>query len=78
MVFVTLVVAWMVALQAPWKGENLSTIVQLDRVVELRPATHGDVQVMLRSGVSLVLSRTWRDRVERLCPIIPRGAPRLD
>jgi two-component system, LytTR family, response regulator len=46
-----------------------STIVQLDRVVELRPATHGDVQVVLRNGASLVLSRTWRDRVERLCPI---------
>jgi len=46
-----------------------SAIVQLDRVVELRPATHGDVQVVLRNGVSLVMSRTWRDRVERLCPI---------
>jgi two-component system LytT family response regulator len=46
-----------------------SAIVQLDRVVELRPATHGDVQVVLRTGVSLVMSRTWRDRVERLCPI---------
>jgi len=46
-----------------------SAIVQLDRIVELRPATHGDVEVMLRNGVSLVLSRTWRDRVERLCPI---------
>ena len=46
-----------------------SAIVQLDRIVELRPATHGDVQVRLRNGVSLVLSRTWRERVERLCPI---------
>ena len=43
-------------------------IVQLDRIVELRPTTHGDVQLTLRS-VSLVLSRTWRERVERLCPI---------
>jgi two-component system LytT family response regulator len=46
-----------------------SAIVQLERIVELRPATHGDVQVRLRNGVSLVLSRTWRERVERLCPI---------
>jgi len=46
-----------------------SAIVQLDRIVALRPATHGDLQVTLRNGVSLLLSRTWRDRVERLCPI---------
>jgi len=46
-----------------------SAIVQLDRIVALRPATHGDVQVTLRDGASLVLSRTWRERVERLCPI---------
>ena len=46
-----------------------SAIVQLDRIVELRPATHGDVQVTLRNGVCLVLSRTWRERIERLCPI---------
>jgi two-component system, LytTR family, response regulator len=46
-----------------------SAIVQLDRVVELRPATHGDVQVKLRNGACLALSRTWRQRVERLCPI---------
>jgi two-component system LytT family response regulator len=42
-----------------------SAIVQLDRVAELHPATHGDVDVVLRSGVRLVLSRTWRERVQR-------------
>ena len=43
-----------------------SAIVQLDRIAELRPATHGDVDVVLRGGATLTLSRTWRDRVQRL------------
>ena len=43
-----------------------SVIVQLDRVAELHPASHGDVDVVLRSGTRLVLSRTWRERVQRL------------
>ena len=43
-----------------------SVIVQLDRIVELHPASHGDVDIVLRSGARLVLSRTWRERVQRL------------
>ena len=43
-----------------------SAIVQLDRIVELDPASHGDVDVVLRSGARLVVSRTWRDRIEPL------------
>ena len=43
-----------------------SAIVQLDRIAELHPASHGDVEVVLRRGTRLVLSRTWRDRVQRL------------
>ena len=43
-----------------------SAIVQLDRLAELHPAGHGDVEVVLRGGTRLVLSRTWRDRVQRL------------
>lgn len=43
-----------------------SAIVQLDRIAELRPASHGDVDVVLRGGARLVLSRTWRERVQRL------------
>jgi two-component system LytT family response regulator len=43
-----------------------SAIVQLDRIVELHPASHGDVDVVLRGGARLVLSRTWRERVQRL------------
>jgi two-component system LytT family response regulator len=43
-----------------------SAIVQLDRIAELHPASHGDVDVVLRGGARLVLSRTWRERVQRL------------
>jgi two-component system, LytTR family, response regulator len=42
-----------------------SAIVQLDRVMELHPATHGDLDVRLRDGTKLTLSRTWRERLER-------------
>jgi two-component system LytT family response regulator len=40
-----------------------SAIVQLDRIVELRPSAHGDSELRLRDGTRLTLSRTWRDRV---------------
>lgn len=42
-----------------------STIVNVARVAELTAATHGDFDVRLRDGTRLVLSRTWRERVER-------------
>ena len=42
-----------------------SSIVRLDRVLGLSPATHGDLQLELRSGARLTLSRTFRSRVER-------------
>ena len=42
-----------------------STIVALDRVLELEPATHGDFHVRLRDGTRLTLSRSWRERLER-------------
>jgi two-component system, LytTR family, response regulator len=42
-----------------------STIVRLDRVLELQPATHGDFDVRLRDGTVLTLSRKWREQVER-------------
>jgi two-component system, LytTR family, response regulator len=43
-----------------------SAIVQIDRIVELHPATHGDFDVLLRDGTRLTLSRTWRDRLRGL------------
>jgi two-component system LytT family response regulator len=42
-----------------------STLVQIDRIAELHPATHGDVVLRLRDGTELTLSRTWRERLER-------------
>jgi two-component system, LytTR family, response regulator len=42
-----------------------SAIVQLDRIVELHPATHGDADLVLRNGTRLTLTRTWRDAVQR-------------
>jgi two-component system LytT family response regulator len=43
-----------------------STIVRVDRILELHPASHGDMDVVLRDGTTLSLSRTWRERVQRL------------
>jgi two-component system, LytTR family, response regulator len=43
-----------------------SAIVQIDRIVELRPTTHGDAAIRLRNGTSLTLSRTWRERITLL------------
>jgi len=42
-----------------------SAIVALDRIVELRPSSHGDFDVRLRDGTPLTLSRSWREHVER-------------
>ena len=41
-----------------------SAIVQIDRIAELHPASHGDVDVVLRDGTRLSLSRTFRSHVE--------------
>lgn len=40
-----------------------STIVNLDRVKELRPWFHGEYVVVLQQGTELTLSRSYRDRV---------------
>jgi two-component system LytT family response regulator len=42
-----------------------STIAALDRIIELRPSSHGDFDVRLRDGTRLTLSRSWREHVER-------------
>jgi two-component system LytT family response regulator len=42
-----------------------SAIVQIDRIVELVPETHGDFTLRLRDGSQVPLSRTFRERVER-------------
>lgn len=43
-----------------------SVIVNLDSVRELQPLFYGDYAVLLRDGTKLTLSRTYRDRLERL------------
>jgi two-component system, LytTR family, response regulator len=43
-----------------------STVVRLDRIVELLPAFHGDFVVVLRDGSRVTMSRTYRPRVEAL------------
>jgi two-component system LytT family response regulator len=44
-----------------------SVIVQIDRIVETRPTSHGDAEVVLREATKLTVSRTWREGLrERL------------
>ena len=43
-----------------------SAIVNLDRVAEVEPATHGDGIVQLRDGTRLALSRTRREGIVRI------------
>jgi two-component system, LytTR family, response regulator len=42
-----------------------SAIVQIDRILELHPTSHGDMDVVLRDRQVLALSRTYRDRLPR-------------
>ena len=41
-------------------------IVQLDRVTEWRSTSHGDAALLLRDGTRLAVSRTFRDRLQRV------------
>lgn len=43
-----------------------SQIVNLDRVRELRPWSHGEYHVILHDGTQLILSRSYRDRLHEL------------
>ncbi len=45
---------------------NRSTIVNLDRVKELRRVFYGDYSVILLNGAKLTLSRNYRNRLEKL------------
>jgi two-component system LytT family response regulator len=45
---------------------NRSTIVNVERIKELRPMFHGDYAVILRNGSRLSLSRGYRDKLQRL------------
>lgn len=43
-----------------------SALVNLDRISELQPTSHGDYTVVLHDGTRLVLSRGYRDRLTTL------------
>ena len=43
-----------------------STLVNADRVKEIHPLFHGDWEVVLRSGARLIMTRTHRERAQRL------------
>lgn len=43
-----------------------STIVNIDRIRELRPAFHGDYQVVLKDGAELTLSRSCREKLQEI------------
>jgi two-component system LytT family response regulator len=49
-----------------------STIVNLDRVKESRPLFHGVATVILRDGTKLTLTRTYRERFDRLVASLVR------
>jgi two-component system LytT family response regulator len=40
-----------------------STIVNADRIKELRPWFHGEYIVVLKDGTELTLSRTYREKI---------------
>jgi len=40
-----------------------STIVNADRIKELRPWFHGEYIVLLKDGTELTLSRTYREKI---------------
>jgi two-component system LytT family response regulator len=40
-----------------------STMVNADRIKELRPWFHGEYIVMLKDGTELTLSRTYREKI---------------
>jgi len=40
-----------------------SAVVRIDGVAEIRPTSHGDAEVVLRSGATLPVSRTWRHKL---------------
>lgn len=46
-----------------------STILNLNRVRSLSPASHGDFSVRLHDGATLLLSRTYRDKLRSLLQV---------
>lgn len=51
-----------------------SAIVQVDRVVETRPVSHGDAEIRLRDGTRLAVSRTWREALQAALAVSVKSA----
>jgi two-component system LytT family response regulator len=51
---------------ARFRRIHRSTIVNVDRIRELRPQAHGDARVVLDTGAQLPLSRGYRDELLRV------------
>ena len=47
---------------------NRSAIVNVARIAELQPWSHGDKVVVLVDGTKVRLSRRFRDRLDRFAP----------
>jgi two-component system LytT family response regulator len=43
-----------------------STIVNLDRIQELQPWFHGEYRIVLKDGTQLMLSRSYRDKLQQV------------
>ncbi len=50
-----------------------STVVNVDRVKELQPILHGDYSVILRSGATLTLSRSFREKAQQALGLEPEA-----
>ena len=48
-----------------------STMVNVERIKELQPLFHGEYVVILRNGVKLTLSRSYRDKMQQLLGSLP-------
>lgn len=51
---------------AQFQRIHRSTIVQLDRIRELRPCFHGEYQVILHDGTEVTMSRNYREKLPEL------------
>ena len=55
-----------------------SAIVQIDRILELHPASHGDMDVRLKGGHTLPLSRNFRDSLRQVLVTEKHGKTRTN
>ena len=51
---------------AEWARVGQTKIVNIERIKELQPLFHGEYAVILRNGIRLTLSRSHREKLNRL------------